>query len=296
MNQHEYSDLEIIEYELDITGKSAERLLYNFRKKMNKTGISLMECIADYKQDKIENDRRERFRNGFNKTTRIIYKTILFLVVSFVIYLSTDISVISLFEGQGLIIVGVILFGAIVGAIVGSFWESEHNIFINGFMGIMGSLLGYLFTIQAFTEEDRNFWYYLFSILIATTILLFVFNLIVSFGGLLLTCIIALGFGLSNTQLLGNIFSETPTLVSVLVTSVLFAIIHQKLSRNNFSRFVYLLLVSLIGGIFGVIYFKDKLIKISEPNWLNTAICSIIGSILVVLFAEFVDRQAENAD
>lgn len=296
MNQHEYSDLEIIEYELNITGKSAERLLYNFRKKMNKTGMSLMECIADYKQDKIDDDRRRRFRKGFSKTTRFIYKTILFLVVTLVIYLSTDISVISLLEGQGLIIVGVILFGAIVGAIVGSFWESEHNIFINGFMGIMGSLLGYLFTIQAFTEEDRNFWYYLFSILIATTILLFVFNLIVSFGGLLLTCIIALGFGLSNTQLLGNIFSETPTLVSVLVTSVLFAIIHQKLIRNNFSRFVYLLLVSLIGGIFGVIYFKDKLINISEANWLNAAACSIIGSILVVLFAEFVDRQAENVD
>lgn len=296
MNQHEYTDLEIIEYELDITGKSAERLLYSFRKKMNKKGMTLMECIEDYKRDKDDDDRRERFRNGFNKTTRFIYKIILFLVVTLVIYLSTDISVISLLEGQGLIIVGVILFGAIVGAIVGSFWESEHSIFINGFMGIMGSLLGYLFTIQAFTEEERNFWHYVFGILIATSILLLVFNLIVSFGGLLLTCIIALGFGLSNTQLMGNIFSDSPTLVSVLVTSVSFAIIHQKLSRNNFSRFVYLLLVCIIGGIFGVIYFKEKLTNITEPSWLNTAVCSIIGSILVVLFAEFVDRQAENVD
>ena len=295
MNDHQYTDLQIIEFELEITGKKAEILLYNFRKEMQKSGKTLQDCIADYKKVIKDEDEIERLRYRASKTLKIVYKTFLFLVVSGLIYLSFEKSeYLTLLEGNELTVIGLILMGMIVGAIVGSFWESDHSVFVNGTFGIIGSLIGILYTNHAFDTLERNLFFYILSILIAVTLLLFVYNFIVSLGGIILTSVIALVFGLSNLNLLKEIFSDNFILVSVVVTSLLFALLHQKILKNNYTRFIYLFLTSLIGGIFGVVVLSDKLRLFETSDISNRVIFSLVGSIIVVLFTEFVDRQAEN--
>ena len=296
MDNNEYTDIEIIYFELKIRGKHADELLYDFRKKMKKTGKSLEECIAEYKENIEDEKAKDRFRKRVSRTVEIVYKSFLFLVVAGIIYLSFGKSeYIKLLEGNELMLIGLILGGIIVGAVVGSFWESNHSVFINGTLGVIGVLIGIAFVSHS-SPEKSSWFYYILSVFIAITLLLFIFNFIVSFGGLMLTCIIAFGFGVSNLSLLKEIFSDNAILISVVIISLLFALMHQKILRNNFSRFIYLFLITLIGGIFGVVVLSDKLKIFESSDFWNKIVFSLVGSILVVLFAEFIDRQAENAD
>ena len=293
-NNNEYTDLETIKFELDITGDRAEKLLYDFRKKMKSTGCDLMSCIKNYKVEIEKRKGKKKLQNGFSKTFVLLYKLGLLSVFGILIFTSlkgTD--ALAKLEGQGPMIAGLLLLGMIVGAIVSSFWESDHSIFVNGLLGTIGSIIGFSWTSHAFSDMAHIPWfYYLLSVLIAVTIFLFLFNLIISFGGLLLTCIIALGFGVSNLAYLEVVFSDWVLLCSVGIISLLFGFIHHKLTNNYYRRFVYLFLTSLIGGVFGVVVISNSLDF--SNDLLKGSISSLMGSVIVVLFTEFIDKQADN--
>ena len=296
----QYSDIEIIKYELGIEGDAADQLLYDFRKKMKKTGGSLMDCISDHK-NKIEEDERqeekeekkEQLKEGFSKVIKITYRTALVAVFISLIYSFMEQDTLDFIKGKQYYLIGAILFGIVAGGLVSSFWDTDNSFIVNSIIGIIGSFIGLLFAMPSFKGEVNGIIYLILGVVVATSILFLIFNFIASMGGLTVSLILAIAFGLSHYAEFLELINEPYESLPILAIAIGFTSLHLWVNQGRVSltrNFIYTVIISATGCIFGVLVLNESM-DFKGPAFINSAICAFIGSSMFLLLTDFIDAQ-----
>lgn len=289
----QYSDIEIIKYELGIEGDSADKLLYDFRKKMRKTGKSLMDCISDYKNKINDEDSKEEFKEGFSKFIKITYRISLIAVFLSLIYFFMDQDTIDFIKGKQYYLIGTIVFGIVVGGLVSSFWDTDNTFIVNSIIGIIGSVIGVFWTMSAFSGEGYGLLHLLFGVALATSILFLIFNFIASFGGLVISLILAIAFGFSHYEELLVLLNQIDQTLMILAVAISFTSLHLWVKEGNLTftgTFIYTVIISATGCIFGVLVLNESM-DFNDSAFINSAICAFIGSSMFLLLTDFIDAQ-----
>lgn len=289
----QYSDIEIIKYELGIEGDAADQLLYDFRKKMKKTGKSLMDCISDYKNKINDEDSKEEFKEGFSKFIKITYRISLIAVFLSLIYFFMDQDTIDFIKGKQYYLIGTIVFGIVVGGLVSSFWDTDNTFIVNSIIGIIGSVIGVFWTMSAFSGEGYGLLHLLFGVALATSILFLIFNFIASFGGLVISLILAIAFGFSHYEELLVLLNQIDQTLMILAVAISFTSLHLWVKEGNLTftgTFIYTVIISATGCIFGVLVLNESM-DFNDSAFINSAICAFIGSSMFLLLTDFIDAQ-----
>ena len=289
----QYSDIEIIKYELGIEGDSADKLLYDFRKKMRKTGKSLMDCISDYKNKINDEDSKEEFKEGFSKFIQIAYRVSLIAVFLSLIYFFMDQDTIDFIKGKQYYLIGTIVFGIVVGGLVSSFWDTDNTFIVNSIIGIIGSVIGVFWTMSVFSGEGYGLFHLLFGVALATSILFLIFNFIASFGGLVISLILAIAFGFSHYEELLVLLNQIDQTLMILAVAIGFTSLHLWVKEGKLTFtgiFIYTVIISATGCIFGVLVLNESM-DFNDSVFINSAICAFIGSSIFLLLTDFIDAQ-----
>ena len=297
----QYSDIEIIKYELGIEGDAADQLLYDFRKKMKKTGKSLMDCISDHK-NKVEADERkeekeekkEQLKEGLSKFIKIAYRTALVAVFISLIYFFIDEDTLCFLKDKQFHLVGAIVFGIVVGGLVSSFWDTDNSFIVNSIIGIIGSIVGFLYAMPSFKGGENGIINLILGVVVATSILFLIFNFIASMGGLIVSLILAIAFGLSHYTEFLELISEPRESLPILVIAIGFTTLHLWVNQGRVSltrNFIYTVIISATGCIFGVLVLNESMVFKDYSPPINSAICAFIGSSMFLLLTDFIDAQ-----
>ena len=291
--EEKYTEIEVIKYELGIEGSRADKLLYDFKKKMRKTGKSLMDCISEHKEKIDHTARKEDIKEGASKFIKVIYRISLIAVFVALIYFFMDRNTIEFLRLKQYYLMGTIVFGIVIGGLVNSFWDNGHNFFVNSILGIIGSVIGILWTMKIFQGEDYGIFHLLFGVFVATSILFLIFNFIVSFGGLLISLVLAVAFGFSHYEELLILLNKLDQFIMILAISIGFTSLHLWVTTGHLRMrgpFVYTILISFIGCIFGVLVLNQSM-DFSPTVYINSAVCAFVGSAIFLLLTDFIDSQ-----
>jgi uncharacterized membrane protein YeaQ/YmgE (transglycosylase-associated protein family) len=260
---------------------------------MQKTGKSLMECISEYK-GKIDNDdKKEDLKEGFSKFIKITYRISLIAVFLSLIYFRMDENTIEFLKNQQYYLIGMIVFGIVIGGLVRSFWDTDNTFMVNSIIGIIGSVIGVFWTMSIFSGDDYGIFHLLFGVALATSLLFLIFNFIASFGGLIISLILAIAFGFSHYEELLVLLNQVDQSLMILAVATGFTSLHLWVTKGPVrmtGAFIYTVIISCTGCIFGVLVLNESM-DFSDSAFINSAICAFIGSSMFLLLTDFVDAQ-----
>ena len=133
---------------------------------------------------------------------------------------------------------------------------------------------------------------YLVSAL-ATSLLFLIFNFIASFGGLLISLILAIAFGFSHYEELLVLLNQIDQSIMILAVAIGFTSLHLWFTKGTVrmtGAFLYTVIISATGCIFGVLVLNESM-DFSGSEFINEFDCAFIGSSMFLLLTDFIDAQ-----
>ena len=203
-----------------------------------------------------------------------------------------DQDTIDFIKGKQYYLIGTIVFGIVVGGLVRSFWDTDNSFIVNSILGIIGSLIGVLWTMSS-KGGEHGIIQLLLGVAVATSILFLIFNFIASMGGLIVSLILAVAFGLSHYAEFLELINQPDQSLTILAIAIGFSALHLWINEGGVAltrNFIYTVIISATGCIFGVLVLNERM-DFNDSPFINSAICAFIGSSMFLLLTDFIDAQ-----